>query len=342
MRRLASAVIVAMTTVGSSAQVPGDRPARESSGDALSGHGAQRHHCDQPAAGLGGRARGPAEGRQRHRCRGHGGRGPLGRRTDDERDRRGPVCAGLRPEDEDGARAQRQWTRAGGGDDRGVQAAQPRRHALSRRAVGQRARASWTAGASCSPNTARSASTRHCSRRSATRKDGYAVSEIISYQWKDQEATLARDPGGRRDVPHRWTRPARRRDLPQSEARRVAGADRQRRTRRVLQRSDRQGDRRRHAAAQGAAHRRGPRGAHVRLDRADLDRLQGPPGPRVSTEHPGRRRARDAEHPRGRATSRRWDTTAPPTCTCSSRPRRSPSRIAMPGWRTRRRRRPKR
>jgi gamma-glutamyltranspeptidase/glutathione hydrolase len=25
--------------------------------------------------------------------------------------------------------------------------------------------------------------------------DGYAVSEIISYQWKDQEATLARDPG---------------------------------------------------------------------------------------------------------------------------------------------------
>ena len=26
-------------------------------------------------------------------------------------------------------------------------------------------------------------------------KDGYAVSEIISYQWKDQEATLARDPG---------------------------------------------------------------------------------------------------------------------------------------------------
>lgn len=26
-------------------------------------------------------------------------------------------------------------------------------------------------------------------------KDGYAVSEIIAYQWKDQEATLARDPG---------------------------------------------------------------------------------------------------------------------------------------------------
>ena len=26
-------------------------------------------------------------------------------------------------------------------------------------------------------------------------KDGYAVSEIISYQWRDQEATLARDPG---------------------------------------------------------------------------------------------------------------------------------------------------
>ena len=26
-------------------------------------------------------------------------------------------------------------------------------------------------------------------------RDGYAVSEIISYQWKDQEATLARDPG---------------------------------------------------------------------------------------------------------------------------------------------------
>ena len=37
-------------------------------------------------------------------------------------------------------------------------------------------------------------------------RDGYAVSEIIAYQWKDQEATLARDPGRGRDVPDRWTR----------------------------------------------------------------------------------------------------------------------------------------
>ncbi len=192
-------------------QRPGaGRPAGgESSRHAVGGHGAQRRHCDQPAAGVGGGARGPAEWRQRDRCGGHGGRGSLGCGTDDERDRRGPVCAGLRSEDEDGAGAQREWTRAGGGDDRGVQAPQPRRHALPRRAVGQRA-----------GRRGRLERAARQARHDRPRQGAAAGDPLREGRLCGQRDHLlpVEGPGGDagarsrrcRDVPHRRSRPARR------------------------------------------------------------------------------------------------------------------------------------
>ena len=61
-------------------------------------------------------------------------------------------------------------------------------------------------------------------------RDGYGVSEIIATQWKDQEATLARDPAAASTFLVERTRSACRRDFPQPEAGRLARADRERRT----------------------------------------------------------------------------------------------------------------
>ena len=163
-------------------------------------------------------------------------------------------------------------------------------------------------------------------------KNGYAVSEIISGQWKAAE----KQAGGRSgDAPPRSCRAATRRSparcsrIPNLAA--TLQTDRRRRTRRVLQRADRAGDRRRHeASATGCS--RSATSPSTRADwvAADLDQLPRLRRLRDAAEHAGLRRARDAEHPRGVRPQVDGPQLRRSICTCWSKRSASRSPIAPP------------
>ena len=94
----------------------------------------------------------------------------------------------------EGPRAQRQRTRAGGGDAGGVQAAQPAARSRCAASCRSACPASWTAGTSCSRSTARGRSRRRSSRRSATRATATRSARSSPDQWKDVRDVLSRDP----------------------------------------------------------------------------------------------------------------------------------------------------
>ena len=99
--------------------------------------------------------------------------------------------------------------------------------------------------------------------------------------------------------------------------------------RRVLQGRDRRADRSLHARQRRLSLRDGrSRRAHVRVGRAGVDELPRLRRLGAAAERPGHRRAADAQHARGLRPQDAWASAAPTTCTCSSRPRSSPSPTA--------------
>ncbi len=296
---LAGLALTSMTAITPAPQLPGDRPAANPRSTQVRRDGAQRRDRDEPAARVGGRPARAAAGRQRYRRRRHRRRRPLRRRADDERARRGPLRDRVRREDEAGARAERERARRTRRDAGGIPPTEARRDSVPRRALRQRSRRGRRVERA--PREARH--DRPCARARA----GHRLRPRRLRRERDHLAPVAErredpraGPRGRSRVPAWRARALGWRCLPKPEARRDAGRDRARRPRRVLSRADRARDRCGHEAA-GRSPRRGrPRRAPVELDRSDLDELSRLRRVRAPAEHPGHRRARDAEHSRRR------------------------------------------
>jgi gamma-glutamyltranspeptidase/glutathione hydrolase len=113
--------------------------------------------------------------------------------SDDERRRRRPVRHRLQREGPEGPRAERQRTRAGGGDADEFKKRNLQRDAAARRAVGQRAGVvdGWN---ELLPKHGTRTLAQALEPAIATRATATRVSEIIADQWKRVESLLARDP----------------------------------------------------------------------------------------------------------------------------------------------------
>ncbi len=197
--------------------------------DAVRRDGAQRDDCDQPAACLRRRPAGAARGWKCRRRRRHGCRGALGRRADDERDRRRPVRDRLRPEGEGADRPQRERAGRPRGDARGVREARRHPDARVRPAHGD--------GAGCRGRLGEPAEAARDDHPGARAGSGDRLRARRLPGLRDHRGDVegrgeaaGGGPGGRGDVPGERPRPRAGRDLPQPPPCRHPRADRGRRT----------------------------------------------------------------------------------------------------------------
>ena len=282
-------------------------------------------------------------GRQRDRRRGHGGGGAGGRRADDERRGRRPLRHRLQREGQEGPRPERERPRA----------ARPRRSRSSRSAASQRIPLRGELSVSV-PGVVDGWSellAKHGTRTLAQAlepaikyaRDGYAVSEIIAGPVEERRGACWRsDPNAAATFLIDGKAPAPgdvfRNPTLAASLELIAKGGRDAFYKGAIAKAIADDMQRRNGlltAKDLADH-------HVRLGRAALDDLSRLPGARAAAEHAGRRRARDAEHPRGvrpqgaRPQHRRLP--APAGRGQAHRVRRS-RRLARPTRRRRRRRR---
>ena len=129
-------------------------------------------------------------------------------------------------------------------------------------------------------------------------EEGYPVTPIISRDWKDAEAILARDSAAKATFMPSGHAPARRRMVQKSGLRAHASRDRVRRHQSDVRRRARRTHREARAGARRLSHARGSQGQQADVGDADLGRVQGLSHLGAAAEQSGHRHARDAEDPR--------------------------------------------